>query len=96
MAYDEMNIHVKKWVIMKSKCANVNECGDNMIWGSCKKWDKSQMCLSKCYKNVLTYESVNVMNWPISMNTVMKVLRLTHLILMMRWEIIYWDMMSLY
>ena len=21
------------WVIMKSKCANVNEYGDNMIWG---------------------------------------------------------------
>ena len=35
LAYDEMNIHVKgvRWVIMKSKCANVNECGDKMIRG---------------------------------------------------------------
>ena len=33
LAYDVMNIHVKKgWVIMKRKCANVDECGDNMIW----------------------------------------------------------------
>ena len=31
LAYDEMNIHVKGWVIMKSKCAKVNEWGDNMI-----------------------------------------------------------------
>ena len=30
---EEMNIHVKGWVIMKSKCANVNDCGDNMIRG---------------------------------------------------------------
>ena len=29
------NEHSRKmgWVIMKSKCANVNECGDKMIWG---------------------------------------------------------------
>ena len=34
LAYDETNIHLKKgWLIMKIKCANVNECGDNMIWG---------------------------------------------------------------
>ena len=33
LAYDEMNIHVKCWVIMKRKCANDNDCGDNMIWG---------------------------------------------------------------
>ena len=25
LAYDEMNIHIKGWVIMKSKCAKVNE-----------------------------------------------------------------------
>ena len=31
LAFDEMNIHVKGWVIMKSKCAKVNEWGDNMI-----------------------------------------------------------------
>ena len=34
LAYDEMNIHVKKgWVIMKGKCSKPNECGDNMIRG---------------------------------------------------------------
>ena len=34
LAYDEINIHVKiGWVIMKSNCGNVNEYGDNMIWG---------------------------------------------------------------
>ena len=29
------NEHSRKkgWVIMKSKCANVDGCGDNMIWG---------------------------------------------------------------
>ena len=30
-AYDEMNIHVKGWVIIKNKCVKVNEWGDNMI-----------------------------------------------------------------
>ena len=33
LAYDEMNIHMKGWVIMKSKCVKVNEWGDNMIRG---------------------------------------------------------------
>ena len=34
LTYDEMNIYVNKgWVTMKSKCSNVNECGDNMIRG---------------------------------------------------------------
>ena len=79
---------------MKSKCANVNECGDNMIRGKCERWEQSQMSLSKCYQNVLTYESVKLMKRPVSMNTLMKVLSLTHLILMMIWEIIYWAMMS--
>ena len=32
-AYNEMNIHVKGWVIMKCKCVEVNEWGDNMIRG---------------------------------------------------------------
>ena len=31
LEYDEMNIHVKGWVIMKSKCAKVNEYCDNLI-----------------------------------------------------------------
>ena len=31
LAYGEMNIHVKGWVIMKNKCAKVNECADNII-----------------------------------------------------------------
>ena len=31
LAYNEMNIHVKGWVIMNRKCAKVNEWGDNMI-----------------------------------------------------------------
>ena len=26
------NSRKKGWVIMKRKCANVDECGDNMIW----------------------------------------------------------------
>ena len=34
LVYDEMDIHVKKGcVIMKSKCAKANECGDNIIRG---------------------------------------------------------------
>ena len=34
LPYDEMNIHEKKgWVVIKRKCDNVNECGDNMTWG---------------------------------------------------------------
>ena len=33
LAYDEMNIHIKGWVIMKSICAKVNEWGNNMIRG---------------------------------------------------------------
>ena len=36
LTYDELNIHVKWWVIMKSKCAKANECGDNMIRGNVK------------------------------------------------------------
>ena len=32
LAYDETNINVKGWVIIKRKCDNVNESGDNMIW----------------------------------------------------------------
>ena len=31
LAFDEMNIHVKGWVIIKNKCVKVNEWGDNMI-----------------------------------------------------------------
>ena len=54
------------------------------------------MSLSKCYQNVLTYESVKLLMRLVPMNTLMKVLRLTHLILIMRWEIIYWAMMSSY
>ena len=33
LTYDEMNIHVKYWVIMKRKHSKVNECDDNMIRG---------------------------------------------------------------
>ena len=47
-------------------------------------------------QNVLNYDSVNLLNRPVSMTTLIKVLRLTHLILIMRWEIIYWAMMSSY
>ena len=67
--------HKKGWVIMKSKCANVNECGDNMIRGKCERWEQSQMSLSKCYQNVLAYESVKLMKRTVSINTLMKVLR---------------------
>ena len=45
---------------MKTKCAKVNECGDNMIRGSCEGWEQSQMSLSKCYQNILTYDSVKL------------------------------------
>ena len=37
------------------------------------------MSLSKCYKNVLNYESVKLMKRPVSMNTLMKVLRINTL-----------------
>ena len=33
LAYDEMNIHVKGWVIMKKEYVKVNEWGDYMIRG---------------------------------------------------------------
>ena len=33
LAYYKKNIHVKRWVFMKSKCAKVKECGENMIRG---------------------------------------------------------------
>ena len=33
LAYEEMNIHVKRWVIIKRKCVKVNEWGDNIIRG---------------------------------------------------------------
>ena len=51
---------------------------------------------AKCYQNILKYESVKLMKRAVSMNTQMKVLRLTHLILIKRWEIYYWAMMSSY
>ena len=63
---------------MKRKCDNVNECGDNMIRGLCKRLEQSQMSLSKCYQDVLTFESVKLMKRPVSMNTLMKVLKLMH------------------
>ena len=94
--WNEHSRKKKGWVIMKSKCANVNECGDNMMWGQCKRLEQSQMSLCKSYQNVLTYESVKLISRPVFTNTLMKVLRLTHLILMMRWETNYWAMMSSY
>ena len=57
---------------------------------------KDESMPKKFYQNVLNYESVKLMKRPISMNTLMKVLRLTHWILMIRWKIIYLDMMSSY
>ena len=81
---------------MKSKAYKFKECGDNMIWGSCKRQGQSEMILSKSYNNVLPYESVKLMKRPVSVNSLMKVLRLTHLILMLKWEVIYWDTMSSY
>ena len=79
LSYDETNIHVKGWVIMKSKCDKVNEWGENMITGWCERWEQSQMSLSKCYKNVLTYESVKLTKRAVSVNTLMKVLKLIHI-----------------
>ena len=80
--------HKKGWVIMNGKCSKTNGCG-YMIRGKFDKWDQSQMSLSKSYQNVGAYESVKLMKRLVSMNTLMKVLKLTHLILMMRWEIVY-------
>ena len=37
------------------------------------------MSLSKCYQNVLTYETAKLMKRPVSMNTIMKVLRINTL-----------------
>ena len=86
----------KGWIIIKSKCANIKEYGDIMIWGDCKRWEQSQITLSKSYQNVFTYERVKLMKRPVSMNTLMNVLKLTHLILRIRWEIIDWAVMSSY
>ena len=36
------------------------------------------MTLRKCYQNILTYESVKLMKTPVSMYTLMKVLRLMY------------------
>ena len=68
----------KKGEYMKSKCANVNECGDNMIRGYCEISEKSQMSQSKCYQNVLTYESIKLMTRPLSMKNLIKLLRLIY------------------
>ncbi len=38
------------------------------------------MSLSKCYQNVLTHESVKLMKRPVSMNTLMKVLKLIYIL----------------
>ena len=35
------------WVTMKSKGASDDEWVENMTWGYCKWWEKSQMRLSK-------------------------------------------------
>ena len=55
---------------------------------------KDESMPKKFYQNVLNYESVKLMKRPISTKILMKVLRLTHIKLTMRWEIIYWAMMS--
>ena len=57
LAYDEVNIHVKGWVIMKRKCVKVNEWGDNMIEANVKdeinlKWAK--------VNNTKSYSSMRV------------------------------------
>ena len=90
LAYDEMNINVEGWVIMKSKCAKVNECGDNMIWSYCKRWEQYQMSLSNLWERKVNEEtSLNEhSNESIEINV--------YLILMMRGEIIYLAMMSSY
>ena len=38
------------------------------------------MSLSKCYQDVLTYESVRLIKRPVSMNTLMKVLKLKKIV----------------
>ena len=79
----------KGWVIMKGKFPKNNVYGDNMIRGECETWEKSQMNLTKCYQNVLAYDSVMLMKKPVSMNTLIKLLKVNaYLILMMRWSII--------
>ena len=80
---------------MKRKCANVNECGDIMIRGYYERWEQSQMIVSKCYQNILTYESVKLMKRPSSKNTLMKVLRIIHLILMMKNHLLSYDVLIL-
>ena len=78
LEYDEMSIHVKGWVIMRRKCVKVNEWGDSMIRDYCERWEQSQVSISKCYQNVLTYGSVKQMKKPVSMKTLMKVLKLMY------------------
>ena len=62
---------------MKNKCANVYECGDNMMRAMSKMRSISNEPMSML-PNVLTYESVKLMKRPVSMNTLMKVLRLMY------------------
>ena len=73
---------------MKSKCAKANECGDNMLRGYYERWEQSQMSLSKCYQNILTYESVKLMKRPVSEQYDESIEVNAYLIQMMRWEII--------
>ena len=46
--------------------------------GECERREKCQMSLSKCCQNVLTYETLKIMKRPISMYTLIKVLRLMY------------------
>ena len=73
---EEMNIHVMRWVIMLTYDANYNS--DSMTRGLCDRRETSQMSLSKCYQNVLTYKNVNLMKRLLSMNVLMNILKLMH------------------
>ena len=56
--------------------ANYNS--DSMTRGLCDRRETSQMSLSKCYENVITNESVNIMKRLVSINTLLNVLKLMH------------------
>ena len=70
---------------MKGKRAKTSGCGENMIRGQSETGEQYQMILSICYQTVLVYEIVMLKKRPVSMNTLMKVLKVNaYLILMMR------------
>ena len=79
LAYDETHIYVKRGEqLWRENVLMLINVVTTWYEANVKDEIKSQISLSKCYQNVLTYESVKLMKKPVSMNTLMKVLRIMY------------------